>query len=114
MIALVLFILFGLLFGYFATINTTLASVHFGTTSINSVPMYVIVLASFAIGVLFAAMFYTLRSISAKLAVSKKEKELADAKEEAIHLTKKIHELEIENAKLQTKNGDVPQDEDSL
>lgn len=76
--------------------------------------MYVIVLASFAIGVLFAAMFYTLRSISAKLAVNRKEKELADAKEESVLLTKKIHLLEIENAKLKTKTGESETDDDSL
>lgn len=76
--------------------------------------MYVIVLASFAVGVLFAAIFFTLRSISTKLAVNKKEKELLDVKEEAVNLTKKIHVLEIENAKLQTKTGEMPIDEDSL
>lgn len=76
--------------------------------------MYVIVLASFAIGVLFTAIFYSLRSISEKLATGKKERELSDAKAEAVNLTKKIHVLEIENAKLQAKNGEMPHDEDSL
>jgi len=114
MVALILFILFGLVFGYFSTLNTATASIHFGFTSLSHVPMYILVLASFGTGVLFTSLFYMLRSISSGMARNKKEKELVDAREETVLLTKKIHELEIENAKLKTRVGDTDTDDDSL
>jgi uncharacterized integral membrane protein len=114
MLALVLFIVFGLVFGYFSTLNTSLSSVYFGPGAVKNVPMYIIVLASFGIGVVFTAIFNALRSISSGIAWSKKEKELADSKEEAVLLTKRIHELEIDIAKLKTKHGEKEIDEDSL
>jgi uncharacterized integral membrane protein len=114
MVALILFILFGLVFGYFSTLNTATASIHFGFTSLSHVPMYILVLASFGIGVLFTSLFYILRSISSGMEKNKKEKELIVFKEESVLLTKKIHELEIDNAKLKTRIGETDTDEDSL
>lgn len=114
MIALILFVLFGLVFGYFSTLNTLSTSIHFGFTSISHIPLYMVVLSAFAIGVLFTSIFYTLRSISTRMSWNKKEKELLAVKEESVLLTKKIHVLEIENAKLKTKTGESETDDDSL
>lgn len=114
MLALILFLIFGLLFGFFATINTELVTVDFGTTSIELVPLYIVVLASLATGIVVAAIFYFLKSIGGKIAWGKKEKELREAKEQNVELTKKIHDLELENTKLKTENGIEEEDEQSL
>lgn len=113
MLALILFLIFGLLFGFFATINTELVTVDFGTTSVELVPLYIVVLASLATGILFAALFYFLRSIPNWFAWGKKEKELSEAKKEIAELTKKIHELELENTKLKPRN-EQDRDEETL
>ena len=113
MVALVLFIIFGLLFGYFATLNTSFVSVNFGIYTLGNIPLYALVLASLGVGVVFATVFYFLKSLGATFAISKKEGELDHAKREIAELTKEIHQLEIENTKLKTKNGDL-EDEDSL
>jgi uncharacterized integral membrane protein len=115
MLALILFIIFGLMFGYFATLNTSLVSIHFGTSSIDNVPIYLLVLASLGVGVVFGALFYSMRAISSWLAWGKKEKEISVAKKEVSDLTRRVHQLEIENAKLKIKNGDEDEtDEESL
>lgn len=114
MLALILFLVVGLLFGYFATLNTGLVSVHFGTASLENIPMYILVLASFGIGILFSGLFYLLRSIPAWLAWGKREKELSHAQKEITDLTKKIHTLELENAKLIAKSEGESGDEDTL
>ncbi len=114
MLALLLFLIFGLLFGYFATLNTGLVSVHFGSASIENIPMYILVLASFGIGILFSGLFYLVRSIPAWFAWEKREKELDRVRKEATDLTKKIHTLELENAKLIAKSEGESTDEDTL
>ena len=114
MIALILFIGFGLLFGYFATLNTSLVSVHFGTSSLGHVPMYVIILSSFGLGIVFTSLFYFVKSISSMYAIGKKKKELSEKEKEVLELTKRIHELELANTKLRAKNGEEDTDDESL
>jgi len=114
MIALFLFVIFGLIFGYFSTLNTSLISIYFGTSVIHDIPVYVLVLLSFGTGILFSALFYLLRSIPGWFAWGKKEKEITSAKKEIVDLTKRLHVLEIENTKLKVQNGEEETDEDSL
>lgn len=114
MLALLLFIAFGLMFGYFATLNTSVVSVYFGTYTLQNIPMYLLILASLGIGILFASLFYSFRSISAGHALAKRDKELTDTKKEALELTKKNHQLELENTKLKAQNGEESEDADSL
>ncbi len=116
MLALFLFIVFGVLFGYFATLNTMLVTIHFGTYTLSNIALYLVVLASLGIGVLFATLFYLVKTLSAKFVFHKKEGELMSAQREIAELTKKNHRLEIENTRLKTKAGEelADEDEDSL
>lgn len=114
MLALLLYIAFGLVFGYFATLNTTLVSVNFGTSSLNDFPMYIIILLSFGIGVLFATIFYFLKLYSIQRLLNKKDKESLAYDREIAELTKSAHKLEIENTRLKTKNGEEIEDDESL
>lgn len=114
MVALSLFIAFGLLFGYFATLNTGVVSINFGLTTLKAVPLYVLVLLSLGLGVLFASLFYAFKSLGIKFFLGKKEGELALAKKEVAELTKRVHQLDIENTKLKVKNGEETDDENSL
>jgi uncharacterized integral membrane protein len=113
MLALLLFIAFGLLFGYFATLNTSLVSVSFGAYTLANTPMYLLILASLGIGVLFAMLFNFFRSLGTGLQIGRLEKEVADAKKEAAELTKKNHQLELENTRLKAEGGEQA-DDDSL
>lgn len=114
MIALILFIAFGLLFSYFATLNTAAVSINFGSYILKNIPIYLLVLASVGIGIIFASLFYFVKSISYKFAFGKRNKELRDKNKEITQLTKELHELEIENTKLKTKSGEESVDEDAI
>jgi uncharacterized integral membrane protein len=114
MIAIILFIVFGLLFSYFATQNTATVAIYFGTYSLKNVPLYLLVLASLGLGIIFASIFYFVKTISYKLASGQKNKELSHKNKEITQLTKELHELEIENVKLKTKSGGESVDDDSI
>lgn len=114
MIALLLFIVFGLFFGYFATLNTSLVAIHFGAMSVPQIPMYVLVILSFALGVVFASLFYFVKYVAVQFAVRKSDQKLDENKKTSAELLKKIHQLELENTKLKTKNGISDVDDDSI
>lgn len=115
MLALLLFVVFGLGFAYFATQNISTVTIHFGTTTLDGVPLYIVVLAALAIGLLIASIFYVVKSFSMHMATSKLSRELSDIKKENVELTRENHKLELENTKLKAKNGDDKEvDEDSI
>jgi uncharacterized integral membrane protein len=114
MLTLVFVVVFGVVFSYFATINTGQITINFGFYQLNGIPIYMAVLISAAVGMLLAAILYFLRYLSAYFTLGGKEKDLKEANKRIAELTKDIHKLELENTKLKSENGDVDFDEDSL
>ena len=115
MLALLLFIAFGLLFGYFATLNTDLVSVHFGNLTLEPLPLYILVLISFGMGVLLASVFYAIKYLGNRFALGKKASEVTRVEKEMAELTKQIHKLELENTNLKARTGESSdEDENSL
>src|SRR3989344_4929751 len=112
MLALLLFVTFGLFFGYFATLNTTSVSINMWGYPLEGVPLYLLALASLGIGILLASVFYIFKSLSSQFALGKKERE--NASKEIAEVTKKVHELELDNTRLKTETGEVQTDENSL
>jgi uncharacterized membrane protein (DUF106 family) len=114
MLALFLFLAFGLLFGYFATLNTAVASVSFGIRIFEQIPMYVIILLSLGVGVVVSSLFYIFKSLGDTVTLGKKDKEIEDLQKQLAELMKKAHRLELENTRLRTKTGEELEDDDSL
>lgn len=105
MLALLLFIAFGLLFGYFATLNTTPVSLDFGIQVLKNIPMYVVVISSFGIGVILASLFYNVKFFAVRMLVHKKEAEYEESQKAVAENLRKAHQLELENAKLKARKG---------
>ena len=114
MLALLLFIVFGLCFGYFATLNTTLVSINFGFQTISHIPIYVLIIVSFALGVILASVLYSIKSLALRALVHKKESEYEESQKMAAEYLKKAHQVELENAKLKGKKGVNTDDEESI
>lgn len=114
MLALVGIVIFGLIFAFFATINTTPITINLGYTTLSQIPLYVAIFVSLGAGLLIAALIYMGKSVLTFFKVGKTEHELTRAKETITDLTKRVHTLELENTKLKTKMGEEEADEDSL
>lgn len=76
--------------------------------------MYIIVLLSFGVGVLFSTLYYLVKLFTVNRLLNKKDKESLAYDKEIAELTKANHKLEIENTRLKTNNGEEVEDEDSL
>lgn len=114
MYALLLFILFGIAFGCFATLNTTPISISFGYSLMSGVPLYLVIFGSIILGVLFTTIFYLVESFGRKKKVAQQAKEIAQIKKENIDLVKKNHELEIENTRLQATYGEISAEDEVI
>jgi uncharacterized integral membrane protein len=114
MVTLVFIVVFGVIFSYFATLNTGQIAINLGFHQLNQVPIYLAILISGSIGMLLAAFLYFLRYLSASMTIGDKEKDLKEANKRIAEITRDLHKLELENTKLKSKNGVKDVDEDSL
>ena len=106
MLAIIFTVVFSALVAYFATQNTGTISLQFASYSWTGIPVYIIVLTSLLTGLVFAWIFHLLNEISSSFAMRGKNKTIKEGKDENLELTKKVHQLEIENTKLSTKDED--------
>lgn len=111
---IILTVLLGLGLAFFATQNGGLISLYFGSLVIPNTPIYLVAIAALLLGLLIAWLFYLLRSFSSSLLLHTKENKLKDANRTIAQLTKSIHQLEIDNARLKEKLGEEAFDDKSL
>lgn len=71
-------------------------------------------MASMLIGLILSYLIYTFGSISAALRLRGKEKEIKIYKDEVLELTKRTHQLELENEKQKHSSINEPEDSKSL
>ena len=114
MATMILVVVFGIIFSYFATINTGLVDINFGQSTISSLPLYAVILFSISLGVLISFLIHIIQLMGSNWNINSKEKNLDDARREIAELTKKNHKLEIDNTKLRSKLGEEDFDDDSI
>lgn len=113
MLTLIITAVLGLGFALFATQNTGSISLNFGNFILPSVPIYLVALIPLFIGLLVAWFVHVAKDLSQSLTISEQKDEIKGLKKEITEVTKKAHELELENTKLKTELGE-PLDEDSI
>ncbi|HEV2339216.1 MAG TPA: lipopolysaccharide assembly protein LapA domain-containing protein [Patescibacteria group bacterium] len=106
MLAFIFTVLFSSLVAYFATQNTGTVTLYFASYVWTGIPLYLVILGALVTGLVFAWVFHLLFLISSTLTISGKNHALKALKQENLELTKKVHQLELENAKFTTRDGD--------
>lgn len=113
MLWIILIAVFAGSFAYFATQNTTLVTIHLGTYIVPDLPVYSVILASILATLIVSGFIYIVKSLSSSLTIHEKEDDLKNARNEVAELTKDLHKMELENAKLKGDLG-IPEDENSI
>ena len=99
MLSILLSAIFGLAIAYFALQNATPVSVQIGELVFPEVPLYLIAVGSLILGIFIASIFYFARTVSAITLHGRHHHPAADNKT-VIALERRIHDLEIENARI--------------
>lgn len=114
MFSLILMVAIALGFGYFATQNTIAIPITIGSSTIQGVPLYVVLGIILLIGLFLSWLISLLNSISSTMKLRGKEHTIKDAKQTINELTKQVNELQIENAKFKGELSKDSVDDKSL
>src|SRR3989344_7252365 len=103
MFILIFTLLFAVPVAIFATQNTQTVTVKMLQYTYSSVPLYLVVLITLLVGVTFSWLIHVVDIFYSSWEIRNKVNALKHEKKKSIDLTKKLHELEIENADLKGK-----------
>ena len=114
MLTLIILVLFGILTAFFATQNTALVTITLASYTFKGIPLYLIVLASLLLGLVLSSLLSLANSIVSSFTIRGKDVKIKETKQTVTELTKRIHQLELENEHLKTKEEDAQIDKKSL
>ena len=114
MLSLILLLVLGSGMAFLALQNTILVPVTVFTHTIKSIPLFYVIIASMLAGIVLSYLIHLSQSISSSLTIRSKDQKIRSEKKELAELTKKYHQLELENARLTTEYNPKHFDDKSL
>ena len=115
MLMLILFLVAGSGMAYLSKDNLGLVTMRFGLYTFSDIPLFYVIIGSLLLGLGLAYLIYFVNSVIVSVSVHKKDKEIKQGNSDIVDLTKRIHQLELENEKLKNKSTIVePQDKNAL
>ena len=115
MIILITLLVVGTLMVYLAQNNLTAVSLHLGTNVYSDIPLFYIIVGSLLAGLSLAYIMYLFNSIVVGFSMRGKDKAIKQGENDITGLTKRIHQLELENEKLKKPSGvQEPSDPNAL
>jgi len=100
MFSLIVLVIVGLMYGYFATQNTAITPIMIAGYPITDTPLYLIIGATLLIGLLISWIISLSDWLMAALKLRGKDHEIRDVEKSNEKLSEKIKSLELENARL--------------
>ena len=115
MITLILVLLIGAVFVYLAQNNLVPVTLHLGATVITNIPLFYVIIGSLLAGLVFAYLIHLVNSIFTAFSMHRKDTAIKHGKSDIVNLTKRIHQLELENERLKNESSvDEPRDSNAL
>jgi lipopolysaccharide assembly protein A len=112
---IILLLVFGAIMAYMAQNNSMLVTLRLGTSVLSGIPLFYVIIGSLLTGLGFAYLIYLVNSIFTAFSMRRKDKAIKHGKSDIVDLTKRIHQLELENEKLKNTSSVVePQDINAL
>lgn len=114
MLVLIEFLIIGSLLVYISKYNFQPVSLNLGFTVFSGIPLFYIIVGSLLVGLVISYVVSLAQSISTSFTLHGKNVEIKKNKDEALDLTKRVHQLEIKNEKLGKDSGLEPGDRNAL
>ena len=115
MLVLILLLIVASALVYISKYNFVPVSVNLGFITFSEVPLFYVIAATLIIGLVLSYLVYRVQAISTFFELRSKNNEIKKNREDVLELTKRIHQLELENEKI--KNGSEeskPTDQNAL
>lgn len=114
MLILILLLVIGAILAYLSKYNFMPVSVNFGWYVLSDIPLFYVIIGSVVFGLALSYVAYLVHEISTSLVIRGKDNEIKKNKEGVLELTKRVHQLELENEKLKHSPSVEPQDPNAL
>lgn len=114
MLILILFILFGSIVAYLAQHNLMRIVLNVGPYVFTDIPLFYVIVGSVLTGLLIGYVIYIIHTTLLNFKLRGKDKRIRESTDEVANLTKRIHQLELENVKLKKISDQEVEDENSL
>lgn len=89
-------------------------SVNFGIYAVSDIPLFYVIVGSFLFGLILSYLVYQVHGISRSFKMRGKNNQIKKNKNEVLELTKRVHQLELENEKLKGQSEENPEDPNAL
>jgi lipopolysaccharide assembly protein A len=114
MLGLIILLVAGSLLVYISKFNFVPVSLNLGLYTLSDIPLFYVIIGSLVIGLVLSYLIYLINSISTSLRLHGKDKEIKIYKDEVLELTKRVHQLELENEKQKHSPTNEPEDSNAL
>jgi putative membrane protein len=114
MLILILLLMAGSFLAYISQFNMTLVSVNLGAYVFSNIPLFYVITGSLVLGLVLSFIMHSFRDISTSWTLRGKKNEIKKNRDEVLELTKRIHQLELENEKLKHAKHNEPEDRNAL
>mgnify|MGYP001610331697 FL=1 len=115
MFKLILLLVVGSAMAYLSQNNLMLVPLHLGTYTFSDIPLFYIIIGSLLTGLGLAYLIYIVHSIFTAISMHGKDNKIKQGKSDIVDLTKRIHQLELENERLKNNTTVIePQDNNAL
>lgn len=114
MLLLILILISGSLLVYLSQSNLMLVSLQFGPYILPNIPLFYVIVGSLVTGLVLSYLFYLVHAISNSMTIRGKDAVIKKNRNTVAELTKRVHQLELENEKLKRKSSSTPVDPNAL
>ena len=114
MLILILFLVAGSILAYISQNNLTLVSVNLGPYIFSNIPLFYVIIASVVTGLVLSYVIHLFYAVTSSMRMRRKNKKIKEYKDEVLELTKRVHQLELDNEKLKHEPSIEPEDPNAL
>ena len=114
MLSLIFLLVVGTGITFLSMQNTEVVTLNFLDYTFTNLPIYYVIIGSILTGVVLAYSISFINSISTYMLIRTQHKKIGKERKEVAELTKRVHQLEIENVGLKTENDPTSFDKKSL
>lgn len=114
MLILILLLVVGSILVYISKFNFMPVSVNLGLYVFSDIPLFYVIVGSLVFGLVLSYLLYLVHAISTSFTLRGKDNAIKKNKNEVLELTKRVHQLELENEKLKHSSNVEPEDPNAL
>lgn len=100
MLILIFVLVIGSILVYISKFNFAPVNLNLGAYVISNIPLFYVIIGSLIFGLVLSYLAYIVRAISNSFTLHGKNKEIKKDEDQILELTRRVHQLELENEKL--------------